>query len=109
MREREGALFTLMLPTRSPLTGLRATLAMTSKIVVRDSAASRNSVVEMALSRSASTGTSTNDCLNVSTMVPSTGIEISAVAMAVGVGWVGEACGRERERERESCAGCDAR
>lgn len=37
---------------------------------VRDSEASRNSVVEMALFFSASTGTSVNDCLKVSRTVP---------------------------------------
>jgi hypothetical protein len=40
------------------------------KRVVNDSAASRNSVVEMALSFSLSTGTSVKDFLNVSRKVP---------------------------------------
>ena len=44
------------------------------KIVVKDSAASRNSVVEMALSFSAFTGTSLKDFLKVSRMVPPGGI-----------------------------------
>ena len=44
------------------------------KMVVRDSAASRNWVVAIALSFSASTGTVVKDCLKVSTMVPPGGM-----------------------------------
>lgn len=43
-------------------------------MVVKDSAASRNSVVEMALSLLASMGTSTKDFLKVSSKVPPGGI-----------------------------------
>lgn len=48
-------------------------------IVVNDSAASRNSVVEMALSFSASTGTSTKDFRNVSRRVPPGGMTTAMI------------------------------
>lgn len=48
--------------------------AYTPKMVIRDSAASRKSVVAMALSLSASMGTSAKDFLKVSTMVPPGGM-----------------------------------
>lgn len=93
---------TLMLPRMSFLTGVKATDPSKSvmcagrgrnsqsrssvissdkakarqvpKMVVRLSAASKNSVVPMALSLSASMGTSTKDFLRVSTKVPPAGI-----------------------------------
>lgn len=52
-------------------------------MVVRDSAASRNSVVWMALFLSASIGTSVKDFLNVSRRVPSGGIEAAILLGSV--------------------------
>lgn len=60
---------TLMFPSMSDLTGEKATDPRASNIEVKDSAASRNSVVEMALSFSASIGTSTKDRLKVESSV----------------------------------------
>jgi hypothetical protein len=54
------------------------------KIVVRDSAASRNSAVEMALSFSASMGTSTKDFLRVSTKVPPAGMTVAEAILVTG-------------------------
>lgn len=51
-------------------------------MVVRDSAASRNSVVEMAFSLLESIGTSVKDCLKVSSRVPpgeNVGADMAAV------------------------------
>lgn len=53
-------------------------------MVVSDSAASRNWVVATALSFSASSGTLTKDCLNVSTMVPPGGMTGADMAAAAG-------------------------
>jgi len=60
-------------PNISFLTGVKATEPSTSNNVVRDSAASRKGVVEMALSFSASMGTSVKDFLSVSRKVPPVG------------------------------------
>lgn len=97
---------TLTLPSMSLLTGVKATEPSTSshyqkKIrrrskeglipnrVVNDSAASRNSVVEMALSFSLSTGTSVKDLLSVSRKVPPGGYAL-VVAIAFERSIVGE-------------------
>ena len=94
-----GWVCTLILPSMSDLTGLKATEPRTSvelfcavsgdlfnfffflkksgyipKSVVKLSAASRNSLVDMALSLLLSTGTSTKDFLMVSKKVPPAGI-----------------------------------
>jgi len=99
---------TLTLPNMSFLTGAKATDPRTSvsavrparyhvpcyltlhrshapKIVVRDSAASRNSLVEMALFFSASIGTSVKDFLKVSRKVPPGGIGVEMVISVSGV------------------------
>lgn len=90
----------MTLPSISLLTGVNATEPSTSancqisvcmqrrrravpKSVVNDSAASRNSVVEMALSFSLSTGTSVKDFLSVSRKVPPGGYAF-VVAMVFG-------------------------
>jgi len=98
---------TLMLPSISLLTGVNATDPSTSagnqrdvykdrrectvpNRVVNDSAASRNSVVEMALSFSLSIGTSVKDFLSVSRKVPPGGY-----ALVVAMASEGCNCGRE--------------
>jgi hypothetical protein len=58
------------------------------KMVTRDSAASRKSVVAMALSFSASMGTSTKDFLKVWTMVPPGGITGADMAAMIQLEWV---------------------
>lgn len=96
---------TLTLPSMSFFTGVNATEPKTSaslqlaaiqnvehregklvpKSVVNDSAASRNSVVAMALSFSLLTGTSVKDTLRVSRKVPPSGYDCAIVCC--GFGW----------------------
>jgi len=52
-------------------------------MLVRDSAASRKSVVWMALALSASTGTSVKDFLKVSRRVPPGGIVVAAILRVI--------------------------
>jgi hypothetical protein len=94
-----------MLPTMSFFTGLKAAEPRTSTLVSHDrlqltmlpnppnsvdklSAASRNSVVEMALSLEASTGTSTKLLLTVSKKVPPGGYAAAIVIEVCSVVFV---------------------
>jgi hypothetical protein len=74
---------TLILPSISFLTGLKATEPRTSKRVVRLSHASRNSLVEMALSLFLSRGTSVKLRFSVSKYVPPVGTVGADAAMIV--------------------------
>lgn len=80
-------------------------------MVVSDSAASRNSVVATALPFSASTGTSTKDCLKVWTIVPPggmTGADILAVGSELklreleGIEGLGRQMFNEMERGQQA-------
>jgi hypothetical protein len=75
---------TLMLPFMSFLTGLNAAEPNTSNRVVRLSAASRNSVVGIALSLDSSSGTSTKLFLTVSKNVLPGGYA-AAIVIVIGL------------------------